>query len=278
LTSGRRGRLEGAGEDVTQKSWYLLGNVVANIGFLSSLLGIIECLMREFSVKIYKNTFVLIWLTLSLTLSVIGCKGTGSASSPTGSFATGSLTRSGQSSEVSTPGDSGRSKIDFNTAADGSSKVALASYVSGNKDGEPQWLDSYEDALQLSKQTGRPILADFTGSNWCPPCKRLKQEIFETPQFKSWAAENVVLLELDFPRPNLQPDWIKKQNQDLSRRYEIRSYPTVLILNSEGQVLGSQGYMRGGPARWIAVADNHIQANQALQTSRVVDAADYQSR
>jgi len=140
--------------------------------------------------KFYKNTFVLILLMLTLTVSLVGCKGSRSASPKPPSFTAGSLTRSGQSSEVSTPGDSGRSKIDFNTAADGSSKVALASYVSGEKGGA-QWLNSYEDAVQLSKQTGRPILADFTGSNWCKFCIKLKKEVFETPSFKKWAAENV---------------------------------------------------------------------------------------
>ena len=230
--------------------------------------------------KFYQNTFVLTLLVLAFTLSTIGCQGSRSSSPQSPSFTAGSLTKSGQSSEVIADNASRRTEIDFNGASGNSSNVALASYDSGGKDAGSQWLKSYEDAVQLSKQTGRPILADFTGSNWCGFCIKLKKEVFETPSFKKWAAENVVLLELDFPRPNLQPDWIKQQNQELKKRYshKIKGYPTILILNSQGDVLGSQGYMRGGPERWIAVADNTIQANRALQTSRVVDAVDYQSR
>jgi len=195
--------------------------------------------------KFYQNTFVLILLTSTLTLSAIGCRGSRS-SSKAPSFTSGSLTRSGQSSETSAEDDTRRAEIDFNadsgSATRGASNVALASYVSGDKDNEPQWLDSYEEAVQIAKQTGRPILADFTGSNWCGFCVKLKKEVFDTPSFKSWAAKNVVLLELDFPRPNLQADWIKKQNDQLRSRYEINSYPTILILNSDGGVIGKQGH------------------------------------
>ena len=204
----------------------------------------------------------------ALMLSAIGCKGNRPSSSQSNPLSGGSLTRSGQSSDAIAKPDSRRPDIDFNaaseTATGGSSNVALASYVSRDKkENQSQWLESYEEAVQLSKQTGKPILADFTGSNWCSFCIKLKKEVFETPSFKKWAAENVVLLELDYPRPNLQPDWIKKQNNELKNRYsrEIKGYPTVLILNSQGDVLGSQGYLRGGPDRWISVANNTIQAN-----------------
>ena len=218
--------------------------------------------------KFYQNTFVLILFMHALMLSAIGCKGNRPSSSQSNPLSGGSLTRSGQSSDAIAKPDSRRPDIDFNaaseTATGGSSNVALASYVSRDKkENQSQWLESYEEAVQLSKQTGKPILADFTGSNWCSFCIKLKKEVFETPSFKKWAAENVVLLELDYPRPNLQPDWIKKQNNELKNRYsrEIKGYPTVLILNSQGDVLGSQGYLRGGPDRWISVANNTIQAN-----------------
>ena len=220
--------------------------------------------------KFYQNTFVLILFMHALMLSAIDCKGNRPSSSQSNPLSGGSLTRSGQSSDAIAKPDSRRPDIDFNaaseTATGGSSNVALASYVSRDKkENQSQWLESYEEAVQLSKQTGKPILADFTGSNWCPPCMKLKKEIFETPTFKSWAAENVILLELDFPRPNLQADWIKKQNYELSGRYKIISYPTVLILDSEGRKQEEFGYMRGGPERWISVVNKKIQASQALQ-------------
>lgn len=233
--------------------------------------------------KIYQNTFVLILFTSVVALSAIGCKGDGFSESREKLFSRRPLARSGHSAEAVAKNDSRPAKIDFHAAADAvegsSDSVALASYVSQEqKENETQWLKSYDEAVQLSKQTGLPILADFTGSNWCGYCVKLKKEIFDTPIFKSWAAKNVVLLELDFPRPNLQPEWIKQQNNQLRSRYEITSYPTVLILNAEGDVMGSQGYMRGGPEAWIAVANNTVQANQALKKIEFVDAVNYSDR
>ncbi len=243
--------------------------------------------------KINQNTVVLVLLMTAVATLVSGCQGSRATSSPHNLFAKGSSTKSGHSDGLATSKDSRRAEIDFNAAstaatgrastADGStthgepSNIALASYLGQDKN-EPQWLESHEEAVKLSKQTGRPILANFTGSNWCSYCIKLKNEVFDTPSFKNWAAENVILLELDFPRPNLQANWIKQQNNQLRSRYQIESYPKVLILNSEGGKLGSQGYMPGGPKRWISVAHNTIKANQALQKSELVNVVDYNQR
>ena len=58
------------------------------------------------------------------------------------------------------------------------------------------WHDSYESAIEESQKTGKPILADFTGSDWCHWCVKLKTDVFETETFQNWAQDNVVLLEL----------------------------------------------------------------------------------
>ena len=228
--------------------------------------------------KICLNRFVLVALLFAVSLAIVGCKGAGTSGTPANLFAKRSTTPS-PANPVSTNGtetaNSGGSASKGSATKGSSSDVALASYVSRSTEShQAQWLNSYDEAVKLSAQTGRPILADFTGSNWCGYCVKLKKEVFDTPEFSAWAAENVVLLELDFPRPNKQPDWIKKQNNQLRNRYEIESYPTVLILNADGSVIGSQGYMRGGPERWVAVADNTVKANRALQKTKFVNAAD----
>ena len=219
------------------------------------------------------NIYVLILLMLTAAMTTVGCRGTENDSLREALFAKRTAPESRQSAELAASEDTGPAKIDVNAAkggisSKGSSKVALASYVSQN---QAEWLRSYDEAVELSKQSGKPILADFTGSNWCGYCVKLKKEVFETPQFKSWAAENVVLLELDYPRPNLQADWIKSQNNMLRDRYQINSYPSVLILNPDGSVIGSQGYKRGGPKPWIAVVNNILKSNRALQNAKLVD-------
>ena len=93
------------------------------------------------------------------------------------------------------------------------------------------WFVDLNEAYQESQKTGKPIMANFTGSDWCGWCKRLSAAVFNKPEFKSWAAENVVLLELDFPRRKSVPADIKKQNSDLQRAFQVRGFPTVWVFD-----------------------------------------------
>lgn len=117
------------------------------------------------------------------------------------------------------------------------------------------WLTSWDQAVAQSKKTGHPILMDFTGSDWCIWCQRLKKEVFTTPEFKAWAEKNVVLLELDFPQSTPQADSLKKQNAQLAEKYNIEGYPTVLIVDATGKVKAQTGYEKGGPSAWIDKAE-----------------------
>jgi len=121
-----------------------------------------------------------------------------------------------------------------------------------------KWLTSHAKASEQAKASNRLILADFTGSDWCIWCKRLKAEVFDTQEFKDWAAKNVVLLELDFPQQKPQDTATKKQNAKLAKEYNIRGYPTVLFLKSDGEVVGQSGYMKGGPKAWVANAQKIV--------------------
>ena len=115
------------------------------------------------------------------------------------------------------------------------------------------WHDSFETARAASAQSGKPILADFTGSDWCHWCIKLKDDVFEQEDFKAWASQNVTLLELDFPNDSVQSPAIKKQNAELAKKYNVRGYPTVLFLTEQGEVLGKLGYEKD-PKTWIESA------------------------
>ena len=114
------------------------------------------------------------------------------------------------------------------------------------------WHVSIEEAYKESKQTGKPILANFTGSDWCGWCKRLVASVFSKKEFKEWAKKNVVLLELDFPRRKKLPAEIRQQNASLQQAFQVRGYPTVWVFHLEkgdnGQFqiesLGKTGYRK----------------------------------
>jgi protein disulfide-isomerase len=130
--------------------------------------------------------------------------------------------------------------------------------LSAPEEPEAAWLTNYEAVRARAKKERKPILADFTGSDWCGWCIKLKKEVFDTPEFREWAKENVVLLEVDFPRGKAQSEELKRQNKELAAKFGIRGYPTVLFLDARGQVLGRSGYMEGGPAAWIKHADKQL--------------------
>lgn len=155
-------------------------------------------------------------------------------------------------------GCANRSPIDF--AGSDFLNSPASSVVSADLPGrrsqvaEPTWFHSYENAHRESLQTGKPILAAFTGSDWCGPCIQLKKKVFDTPEFQQWATDNVVLLELDFPKRTPQDPQTLAQNKRLARKYNIAGYPTVLFLNTDGGVMGKQGHGTD-PVRWVAAAD-----------------------
>lgn len=122
---------------------------------------------------------------------------------------------------------------------------------------ETAWLTDWDEARRRARETGRPILVNFTGSDWCSYCVRLQREVFATPEFSGWAVENVVLLEIDFPRRPL-PDAQREHNEALQARFGVRGFPTVLFLDADGDVLGRSGYVVGGPEAWIKNAENAI--------------------
>ena len=133
---------------------------------------------------------------------------------------------------------------------------------------EVTWHTDMNKATEISKKTKKPLLLFFTGSDWCGWCIRLQKEVLKTPEFAKWAKDNVVLVELDFPRRTPQSPEIVKQNAELQQTFGVRGYPTVWLVNpikKDGKTsleqLGSTGYVAGGPSAWLAVADK-ILANK----------------
>lgn len=116
---------------------------------------------------------------------------------------------------------------------------------------DPVWETDFEAASTQAKKTGKLMLLNFTGSDWCGWCIRLHKEVFSQPEFKAYASESLILVELDFPRGKEQDASIKAQNEALLQKYGIRGFPTILILSPEGELIEKTGYQRGGAAEYV---------------------------
>lgn len=113
------------------------------------------------------------------------------------------------------------------------------------------WLTDFEEAKKQAKEKGVPILVDFTGSDWCGWCIKLKKEVFSQEAFQAYAKDNLVLLELDFPRRKEIPAETRKQNEALMKEFGIRGFPTILLVDAEGKELDRTGYRRGGAEKYV---------------------------
>ena len=121
------------------------------------------------------------------------------------------------------------------------------------------WEVDLTKAMELSKESGKPIMANFTGSDWCGWCIRLKNEVFTKKEFQDWAKEEVILLELDFPRRMKIPEKYQLQNRQLATSFGVSGYPTIWVFEAEPgdddkphlTGLAKSGYVKGGPTAWI---------------------------
>lgn len=121
------------------------------------------------------------------------------------------------------------------------------------------FIDDYDLALERAKAEKKYIIADFSGSDWCFWCQRLDKEIFAKEEFISVATNKYVLLMVDSPRDkSVLSEKARLQNPNLKRRYKISQYPTVLILDENGKLLGETGFLGGGPENYLKHLEEKI--------------------
>ena len=124
-----------------------------------------------------------------------------------------------------------------------------------------EWETDFEKAREKAKKENKLLLLDFTGSDWCAACKKLKKEVFSTQEFSDYAAKQFVLVEVDFPMVKKLPEAQLKANEALEKRYEVEGYPTVVIADADGKKLGMQeGYPGGGPKAYLKLLEEIVAA------------------
>ncbi len=107
------------------------------------------------------------------------------------------------------------------------------------KNNKLNWHTNLEEAQDISKQEDKPVLIYFTGSDWCAPCKKLKEDFFESPEFID-KAENLVLVVIDYPRrvEILSQEQLDYNKSIIAKYNKQQTFPKIVMLNPNGKEVG----------------------------------------
>lgn len=108
------------------------------------------------------------------------------------------------------------------------------------------WMSNYDEAAKAAKEQNKPLLLFFTGSDWCVWCKKLESESLSTRDFDQAAASHFIFVKIDFPQKGSQSAQEAAQNKELQKQFDVRGFPTIVILDPQGRKIGVTGYRPGG--------------------------------
>lgn len=114
-----------------------------------------------------------------------------------------------------------------------------------------EWTVNCRQATAQARKEKRRVLLLFTGSDWSAFSQRFYKEIVSTPEFAHYAIDNLILVEIDFPKKIEQSPALKAQNQALLKIFKVERYPTVVLLNSDGKLLGTLPFEEGGVTKFL---------------------------
>jgi thioredoxin-related protein len=117
------------------------------------------------------------------------------------------------------------------------------------------WLGDFSQAKTEAAQQHKLIVLNFSGSDWCGPCIKLKKDVFESPEFTAFSEANLILLRADFPR--LKKNQLPKEQQDkndaLAEKYNPNGeFPLTVLLNQDGKVLREWKGYQGNKEQFMA--------------------------
>lgn len=133
---------------------------------------------------------------------------------------------------------------------------AAAFCISSAFAGGEGWTSDFEAAKKQAAEENKNLLIDFTGSDWCGWCIRLKEEVFDKDEFNKGVADKFVLVEIDFPQDSSKLSAeTKAQNEKLGDEYSVQGYPTIMLTDATGQPYAQTGYQDGGPVAYLEHLD-----------------------
>ena len=110
------------------------------------------------------------------------------------------------------------------------------------------WITDLRQAQEIARTENKKILLNFTGSDWCSWCAKLRTEVFNTPSFEKFAGDNLVLVFLDFPARIKLSQAQQTHNQLIAQTLGVQGYPTIFVLDADLTPRLKTGYTGASPA------------------------------
>ena len=135
-----------------------------------------------------------------------------------------------------------------------------------------RWLTDFNEAKRIAQTENKKILINFTGSDWCTWCHKLRDEVFSTKAFLDYANSNLVLLYVDFPNSSKLSESQSQHNQLLASIFNIKGFPTVIVLDPDLTPRLQTGYTGTSPAIYNLHLNNekNIPSSQAAMFKQLL--------
>ncbi len=117
------------------------------------------------------------------------------------------------------------------------------------------WTSDFEAAKKQAAAEKKDLLIDFTGSDWCGWCIKLKKEVFDQQAFKEGVKDKFVLVEIDFPQKSKLSPELTAQNEMLQEKFAVQGFPTIILADESGRPYATTGYEAGGPKAYLPMLD-----------------------
>ena len=96
-----------------------------------------------------------------------------------------------------------------------------------NKEGMKFENLSFAEVLKKAKQENKLVFLDCY-TTWCGPCKKMSNQVFPLKAVGDFMNARFV---------NVKIDMETEEGRELGKRYGVKSFPTMFLLNAEGEVL-----------------------------------------
>lgn len=126
------------------------------------------------------------------------------------------------------------------------------------------FLSSEKEAFAQAKEDKKIVFALFTGSDWCPACIKLANNVISKKEFIEGLEDKYVLLLVDMPRYRRLKEVTARQNAQLMEKFKVNSFPTIVLITPEGEELKKFNYIPNSSVKNFMIWFNN-ESNEAVE-------------